>query len=97
MAFVDSTIERFNSGGFTNFFGNPNGAIISANAWGFGVPGSNYNHAIRHPNNGTNVGYIDGHVQTLYNRQRTATNGQSGLSLAPSLAKGDFVVNPSDP
>jgi prepilin-type N-terminal cleavage/methylation domain-containing protein/prepilin-type processing-associated H-X9-DG protein len=93
MGFVDSTCERFNPSTLTSFFGNSYGANGN---WNGGTTYAAYNHAIRHNNNQTNVGYIDGHVQSLQNRMWTS-GSSTGLSLAPSYQKGDFVVNATDP
>jgi len=83
MSFIECCDPRFNPGYSNQFYGNLYGAC---NNWGAGSPGCYYNYAIRHPNNTTNVAFIDGHVEDL---QSTLSNGT--LSLAPAYQRGLFV------
>ncbi len=94
LSFLDSSTSRFNPGAWYNatvppaLLGNLQG---QANNWSAGTPGSWYNHTIRHPNNSTNLSFLDGHVQTVPN---TLSGGY--LSLLPALQQGVFVVNLND-
>jgi prepilin-type processing-associated H-X9-DG protein len=91
MSFVCSTCERFIPWGA--YWGNPGGLPDPTN-WTGGTPGCIENLALRHPNNSTNVAFMDGHVEnipaSIYN------NGScSGLSLYPAL-NHEFVAHPTD-
>ncbi|MFA7237296.1 MAG: hypothetical protein WC058_10570 [Phycisphaeraceae bacterium] len=46
---------------------------------------------IRHPNNSTNLAFLDGHVQNVPN-----TDWGLGLSLRPAMDAGVFVVKKTD-
>jgi prepilin-type N-terminal cleavage/methylation domain-containing protein/prepilin-type processing-associated H-X9-DG protein len=70
------------------FFGNLYGVNTGA---GVGTPGCANNHSIRHMPNMTNVGYIDGHVETLANTV-TTYGSYRGLSLYQAMLNGDFVL-----
>lgn len=88
MAFVDSSIERFDTGS-NGFIGNPGGV-----GWNYviGTPGAYYNHAIRHPGNTTNVSFMDGHVTALSNTPQGAD-----LGLLQAKAEGQFVITKDEP
>jgi prepilin-type N-terminal cleavage/methylation domain-containing protein/prepilin-type processing-associated H-X9-DG protein len=90
MSFVCSTSERFGPSG--NYFGNLGGVWWN---WGGGTPGANYNLALRHPGNSTNVAFMDGHVENIQATMYSAW-GYTGLSLYPALAGRRFVVSPQD-
>jgi prepilin-type processing-associated H-X9-DG protein len=92
MAFADSTCERFNDGYNQEWFGNPDGL---ANNWGAGSPGCEYNHAIRHPENSTNVAFMDGHVENLKNVMYNS-GSYTSLSLHQAWLNHDFVEGPDD-
>lgn len=89
LAFVDSSIERFNTG-----YGSPPelyGNLDQGDNWSAGQPECYYNQAIRHPNNSTNALFLDGHVVPLFN---SYYNGV--LSLSPSFQGGDFLLYKDD-
>jgi prepilin-type processing-associated H-X9-DG protein/prepilin-type N-terminal cleavage/methylation domain-containing protein len=90
LAFVCSTSERFEPGGW--FFGDPGG--LNPGNWYYTVTTSYYSHAIRHPGNTTNVSFMDGHVETLTNTPQTIA-GYKGLGLYSAFERGDFVVSPN--
>ncbi len=81
LAFVDSSIERFNTG-----YGSPPqlyGNLDQGDNWSAGSPECYYNQAIRHPKNSTNALFLDGHVVPLFNSYYNNV-----LSLSPSFRAG---------
>jgi|GEM_PF-3812006 len=89
LSFLDSNIERFNPGGSNNFYAFLEGGSDPWHAWD--TPQCMYNHMIRHPNNSTNLAFLDGHVQNVPN-----TDWGLGLSLRPAMDAGVFVVKKTD-
>jgi prepilin-type N-terminal cleavage/methylation domain-containing protein/prepilin-type processing-associated H-X9-DG protein len=84
LAFVDSTCERFMPGYSTppEYYGNTDWG----NNWSGSSPECYYNHAIRHPGNVTNAGFLDGHVEALHNSYYGGV-----LSMHENAVNGDFV------
>ncbi|MHB1158560.1 MAG: DUF1559 family PulG-like putative transporter [Phycisphaerales bacterium] len=86
LSFLDSGM-RFSPR--TNMYGNIDGQTIPGNEWHSNVPGSAYNHVIRHSNHATNALYLDGHVHTLLNE--LSDNGVDWW-LSPAFQRGEFVL-----
>jgi prepilin-type processing-associated H-X9-DG protein len=79
LAFLDSTIPRFNPGYGKSpaFHGNIEPLPKNRpNKWRAGKPGCNYNHSMRHVNLTTNCSFIDGHVAKLDDLKESFDAGQ---------------------
>ncbi len=50
-----------------------------------------YNHAIRHPSNGTNAAFMDGHVESLQNKPQTTIHSD-GIGLKAAFDEGLFIL-----
>jgi prepilin-type processing-associated H-X9-DG protein/prepilin-type N-terminal cleavage/methylation domain-containing protein len=88
MGFMDSCNPEIVN--FGDFPGTP-GGVGSDFSWASDNT-SWTNQAIRHPNNSTNVGFMDGHVENMVN-----VHTPSGLGLGPDIAAGGYACAPTDP